>query len=596
MNKVIFVLLATAMIALKVNAASECVNIYYDRGPDNYWIGQKNAIFLQNLLGHFPHLQQIVTPIEIYKKGDLDKCKANIYIGTHFQAQIPEDFFSDYMQTSKNIAWLGYNIWRKPELLQAAFNYRYEYLTTLDKSTLDSTAKPTFFKWIDYKGERFKKFGEWGHSSPVVFHAPFEMVAMSPLDMVDAETQILATAVHNGTGEKLPYILRNKNRFYIADSVFSYMHESDRYLVFADVLFDILNEKPRHQKRMAIMRIEDIHPMIEKETLYTISNTLQRLEIPINISIIPFYYDSLNYDDRPAHESFMPASRRLDFVDWIKDLQAKNATFIWHGVTHQYSKVKNPHTGTTGDDFEFWNARTNTPIVEDSPKWVLDRLFVGLKELKKVNVTPYIWLTPHYQASALDNVLFSYTMPWSIGRVIYQNIKTQGLPPYQRGYWMTDASPELQKKRLADLSQIKVETTSPWSGQLYPYEIYGDIYGQRVLPENLGNVQPAQNDQVVYPRTADEIIADARRNLVLRDVWASYFYHPFLIHLPGGHIEADYDKDTRELERVVTEIKKMGYEFINIEEFARQNVDVIRPNPKVNWGKNNQNRTDDKSR
>lgn len=596
MKKLIIALLFPA-----ISYATECVQVFYDRGPNDYWIGHANAIFMQNLLGHFPHLQQIVEPIENYKKGDLNRCKANIYIGTHFQAVIPEVFHTDYMETNKNVAWLGYNIWRKPELLQKIFNYRYDNLTTLDTTILDQSAKPTYFKWIDYKGERFKKFGEWSVTKPRIFHAPFEMSALSPIDMVNSQTQILAVAEHNGTGERRPYILRNNNHFYIADSVFSYMHESDRYLVFSDLVFDILNEKPRHNKKYAVMRIEDVHPMIDNKVLELISTTLKKLKVPINISIIPFFYDSLKYEDRPAKESFMPASQRPNFVKWIEDLQANDATFIWHGITHQYSKIKNPHTGASGDDFEFWNARTNKAIGEDSVKYVIDRMFIGAKELSKVNIQPYIWITPHYQASALDNILFSYLVPWSMGRMIYQNIQLKKpLPSHSRSTWYTDADLNKQKTRHTLLGGISLETSSPWSGQMFPYEIYGDVYGQRILPENLGNVQPKENDQVVYPRTADEIIADAKRNLVLRDVWASYFYHPFLFqtpetlsaeHLPLGssyRTWAEFDGDTREMERVVNELKKMGYEFINIEDFARQNVDVLRPEPKVTWGINDQ--------
>ena len=591
-----------ALLFPAITHAADCVQVFYDRGPSDYWIGHANAVFMQNLLGHFPHLQQIVEPIENYKKGELNRCKASIYIGTHFNAAIPEVFHTDYIETKKNVAWLGYGIWKKPEVLQKTFNYRYDSQTTLDTTNLDATAKPTYYKYINYKGERFKKFGEWSITKPRFFHAPFEMSILWPLDMVSAKTQILATAEHNGNNrQQLPYILRNENHFYVADSVFSYMHESDRYLVFSDLLFDILNEQPRHKKRYAVMRIEDVHPMIDNKVLELISSTLKKLQVPINISIIPFYYDSLKYDDRPAKESFMPASQRPNFVAWIKDLQAHDATFIWHGITHQYSKIKNPHTGASGDDFEFWNARTNRPIAEDSAKYVIDRMFIGAKELSKVNIHPYIWITPHYQASALDNILFSHLVPWSMGRMIYQNVQLKSaLPSHSRSTWYTDADVAKQKARQEKLGGISLETTSPWSGQLFPYEIYGDVYGQRVLPENLGNVQPKQNDQVVYPRTADEIIADAKRNLVLRDVWASYFYHPFLFqtpetlrpeHLPLGssyRAWADYDGDTREMERVVVELKKMGYEFINIEDFARQNVDVLRPEPKVNWGNNNQ--------
>lgn len=56
-------------------------------------------------------------------------------------------------------------------------------------------------------------------------------------------------------GERRPYVINKGNHFYMADIPVSYVHESDRYLVFADLLFDILDEKPRHLKRPALVGI-----------------------------------------------------------------------------------------------------------------------------------------------------------------------------------------------------------------------------------------------------------------------------------------------------------------------------------------------------
>ena len=112
-----------ALIFPTIVQAADCVQIFYDRGPSDYWIGHANAVFLQNLMGHFPHLQQVVAPIESYQRGDLNRCKASIYVGTHFDAKIPDVFHTDYMSTTKNVAWLGYGIWRNPDLMPKTINY-----------------------------------------------------------------------------------------------------------------------------------------------------------------------------------------------------------------------------------------------------------------------------------------------------------------------------------------------------------------------------------------------------------------------------------------------------------------------------------------
>jgi hypothetical protein len=35
--------------------------------------------------------------------------------------------------------------------------------------------------------------------------------------------------------------------------------------------------------------------------------------------------------------------------------------------------MKNPHTGVSGDDYEFWNIVDNAPVPEDSTAWALGR-------------------------------------------------------------------------------------------------------------------------------------------------------------------------------------------------------------------------------
>ena len=102
---------------------------------------------------------------------------------------------------------------------------------------------------------------------------------------------------------------------------------------------------------------------------------------------------------------------------------------------------------------------------------------------------------------------------------------------------------------------------------MFPYELYGDIYGQRVLPENLGNVEPYLSDQVQFIRTVDVMLEDAKRNLVLRDVWASCFYHPFLLDPTISSANQDITKP-KDLERLVSGIQALGYKDINLETYV----------------------------
>ena len=85
------------------------------------------------------------------------------------------------------------------------------------------------------------------------------------------------------------------------------------------------------------------------------------------------------------------------------------------------------------------------------------------------------------------------------------------------------------------------------AGQFFPY-VVNDVYGTKVLPENIGNIETESYNH--HPITLpDELIARARRNLVVRDGFASFFYHP--------HLGVDL------LRQTVEGIRGLGYTFVS---------------------------------
>jgi hypothetical protein len=74
-------------------------------------------------------------------------------------------------------------------------------------------------------------------------------------------------------------------------------------------------------------------------------------------------------------------------------------------------------------------------------------------------------------------------------------------------------------------------------------------------------------------RTVDTILADAKRNLILRDIWGSVFYHPFL--LDPRQNSANNTTQPKDLERLVTGMKSMGYNFINLNNWVDQHKEPL---------------------
>lgn len=569
----IFVATFISLINLSPILAAEieekpCVLVLYDRAEDqSYWMGKTYSIFLQNLLAHFAHLQVYEAAIEDYQSGDIESCRASFYLGSYFENKIPRAFFDDFASTKKQVGWLGYNIWMPgQDYFSKLFGYEYDSLTTLDEKILDTQGRPTFFKWAHYKGERFFKFGEFSRENKDQFLAGFEAIRLRP-SQAPTKSLVLAELEHNGKAEKIPYVVQAENRFYVADIPFSYMHEDDRYLIFADLLFDILKEQPLHQEPLAFMRVEDVFPQISLPFVADILNAVNEEGVKAHISLVPLGVDPLQYY---SVRRFLPIEEATTFKNLMQYYQSEGHEFIWHGVTHQYENQKNPHSGVSGDDFEFWDANQNAPVKKDSPRWVVDRLEEGLHSMRAAQMSFASWLTPHYQASALDYLIFGRVFEWNIGRVIYFDYRALGLPSFTANLLMNSADDQALNLRRQAFEDLSVETKGPWNGQFFPYLIFGDHYGQRLIPENLGNSQPYRTAHVIWPRSVSQMVETARRNRVLRDQWASFFYHPALLDTTINGGRGLFAGDAGELKYLIQQIKKLGYRFTQVSELNRQ--------------------------
>lgn len=550
----------------------ECVRVYYDQSSDsNYHEGRIYAGFIQNLIGHFKRYRTIVAPVESYARGELEQCKASFYLGSYYDNPLPSEFTEDFSRTRRRVAWLGYQLWKMTPAQQSeSLGISFRAVRSADWERPDSQGVPGFFRDIRYKGEVFFKWGRVLQGRVNRFEGSPEM---NDVSVTDARVQVLAESVHSTSGQVTPYALRLGNRFYVADIPFSYTHEADRYLVLSDLLFDILDERPRYPgKRPAVIRLEDLNLAMPIAQVLETARTLQRRGVPIHTAIIPIFADPFNASGLELGTDQVPIAQAPEFLNLVRELKSKKAGFIWHGVTHQLDGSKNPFTGMSGDDFEFWDMLRSGPVSWDSPGAVLDRLDRGWQALKEAGLAPKIWEVPHYQASSLDYLIFARVFRWNIGRILYATFETESLPerfPKILTYDRSGLAGSAARKRL--LGSLAVRNTSPTWGQFMPYEIYGDLYGQNVIPENLGNPQ-TPNEFVSQPRSVEDILAAARRNRVLRDVWGSFFFHPYLIDSKNRKIYQEPNQIREELVRLIDGMKEAGYEFIDLDQFVEKSV------------------------
>jgi uncharacterized protein YdaL len=413
----------------------------------NYAIGDGRQ--LAELLGHF-NTAVTIKGVNKYNPGEVNNFDYTFYIGFNARDAVPAKFLEDVLATSKPVIWMNTGMIEFSE----KYNLRKKYGFSV--STLDSLDD---FDMVKSDNKVFTK-GE------------------PNANIIDISNRRLVTVVADAYSTKkrkeIPYIVKSKNLMYIADSPFASATENDRYLLFADMLHDILHEQ-HEESHSALIRIEDVDPLQSPDQLRDIADILSARGIPFLVGVIPFYVD-------PEEGIRVSLSDKPDFVDAIKYMVKNGGTIVMHGVTHQYK-------GTTAVDFEFWDGSTDKPIKDETAEGDAKKIEMGLQEFMKNGLSPLIWETPHYTASfTLYNTIAKYFSSAMEQRLAIED---------------------------ADYSQY------------FPYIINKDLFGQKIYPENLGYV-PLNPNKAESEAYVQNIIKNAKTNLYVRDGFASVFFHPFL--------------------------------------------------------------------
>lgn len=459
-------------------AVSKQVLVLYDQGQDSRQPALTDARYLANLLGHF-NAKVRLAPMASYKPGAMDRSDVVFYISYDKQFALPQEFKADFYRFNKTFCWLNHHIAQMDQgFLRQSYGFHFsEYREDMG------------FNKVEYKNKVFPKGDD-----------NLEIVTVDD----PARAEIIAYAI-NTKGVKAPYVIHSRNLWFVADSPFSYATERDRYIVFADLMHDIVGEQ-HPERHTALVRIEDINPTSDARALKRIVNYLHDKKIPFAVGLSPVYIDpgekvELHLEDNPR------------LLALLRELPKMGGSLVLHGYTHQYH-------GVTTDDYEFWDDIADKPIRGDSVENVSLRINKALKECFNNGIYPLIWETPHYFASPNT----------------YLAIKKQFSCVYERTGTMDHLGTD----------------------QFLPYEA-ANMYGQFVIPENLGYVTLDNPDTT-------PIIEAANLNLAVRDGYASFFFHPFieLSHLKkivGTLKEMGYEfKDIKEfMPQVISQDKAVVF-------------------------------------
>jgi uncharacterized protein YdaL len=486
--------------AVNASATAKTLVLYDETGP-YAWLGEIYAQQTANLVSH--HGAWTAHPVSGYRAGELSGYSAIVYIGSTYDEPLPVSFLDDVLATKLPVLWMYDNIWqltaRKADF-QATYGFTWKQF---DFSTIGE---------VRYNGTSLTR--DTINGSGIMDH-----VITDP-----SKVTVLGEAVR-ADGTTLPWALRSGNITYVGEIPFAYVSHDDRYIAFADVLTGVIAPSTPTRHR-ALVRIEDVGPDADPAELRAVTDYLYSKRVPFTVAVYSRYRNPKGVENGGVAEDYT-LRQRPQVVNALKYMQSRGGTLLMHGYTHQLGAENNPYDGVSGNDFEFYRAHVDDadrviydgPVIGDSATWAAGRIMASKLEFALAGLAqPTIFEFPHYAGSVTD----------------YDVVQSTFGVRYDRGLYF----PGRLRGQAADYSHL--------SGQFFPYAVR-DVYGSAVIPENIGNIEPvAYNTHPV--RLPADLVASAKRNLVVRDGVASFFYHPYL--------------GTSYLKQSVEGIQGLGYTFV----------------------------------
>ncbi|WP_164546467.1 DUF2334 domain-containing protein [Corynebacterium hylobatis] len=487
-----------------------------------------------NLATHFG--QATMRHAVEYQPGEMHDYDAAVYVGARFGADLPDPLIRDMTDGRTKVMWVGANIHLlsgyegSPQAQE--FGARYGWLPSSSRiNNSDEITK------ILYKDQELERSADTGF---IYVPAITDVAKVEVLGKALCGSRDKPKECRGAEGTDFPWAIRSGNITYVIDIPLDVIEENSHHLAYADLFYDLLAPETTPTQKAAV-RFEDVGPEANPRALRRVADHLYERDIPFQVAVVPFHTSEVP-DTDPVRHYGVSLLDRPHVVKALKYMQERGGTLIQHGTSHQYGTIHNPYQGaTSGADYEFYRAKCSAtefppfefedcrqtswvrltgPVSRDSIEDHATRLERGRQLMIEAGLgDPDQFEVPHYGASPNAYEAIGDSYDYRYERVQYFPGLTTGI------HFDDDAQPVTQ---------------------IFPYRVH-DVYGTTILPENLGNVtEEMQNNHPARPPAF--LVDNAKRNLVVRESTASFFFHPYL--------PVEY------LDELVTGITDLGYTFV----------------------------------
>ena len=225
------------------------------------------------------------------------------------------------------------------------------------------------------------------------------------------------------------------------------------------------------------------------------------------IALIPTYVDSKT-------QAITTMDMKPEFIETIQYMQEKGGSIVLHGYTHQLGNEE-----ISGEGYEFWDIKNDTPVDEDIEPYVKNRVLSGLRLCIENKIYPLAYEAPHYAINI-------------------------------------DGYKELKKYFSTYVGQYQ-NNNNNFATNSSPFTIKNSDTFNVLIPENLNYVD--ENDEF----SVDKIKESFKKLSMVRGYTGGFFFHPYL--------------DINYLKEIVEFLEDENVEFLDLkEEYNYVKVDDIR--------------------
>ncbi|MGB3762909.1 MAG: DUF2334 domain-containing protein [Ornithinimicrobium sp.] len=478
-----------------------------------------DGIEASNLASHFGAVQ--TEPMADYTAGRMDDFDAVVYVGTSETQVLPRTFYADLLDSDTPVLWAGANIsdvGATDPKLAARFEDEYGWDPGQSADTGDDV-----ITGVSYRRQELSRDGGAG---------PIRVPEITAVGQVE----VLATTREV---DPRPWAVRSGGLTYVGEVPLNAVADTDRYLAFADLYYDLLSAETEPVQQAAV-RLTGVSPTTDPDALQEVADYLLRRGIPFQVAVTPIDVRATGegqaFEQRASTLSDPPRLLSL-----LKSLEGREAAMVQHGTTHQYVQLANPYDGTSGLDAEFYRAQCSATS---------ERPF----EIQPCDDESQVVGTGPVGRDAVDD----WVRRLEMGRSAFRDAGLSAPELFETP--LDTASPNAYRA-MSEVYEGRYERSWYFAGQLsgdqvrldhgrkqfFPYRVH-DLYGQSVVPENLGGLEGGAPGRQVK-RDPDDLVSAARANLSVRESLASFSF--------------DVTLGPDELSQIVDGVEGLGYTFVS---------------------------------